>query len=533
MVLLNIISAALFYFSFPNYFFPSGFPALSWFFAIPLFFALENQTFFRRVCSGIILGLLSYLPLISWVEPIHTTGYLLFVFVLSLQPILFCSLFFPLPQGEGLCRRQRGEGNSRRLSENDLFIQTRVARLKKILNDMYASGISFVSRLVLNKNFLLGRPPSRTIFFNLIYVPALWVFTEFMRAWLLGGFAWTLGNSQAFMPSLIQITNITGSYGVSFIIILVNRCLYQIFFGKKNKIYYGGIIFLIFFVSYGYGQISFLRGDQGGKTKITVCTIQPNISTRDKANPELIDIVFDRHITLSQQCFLAKKPDIVIWPETAVTDDVIRDKIINKKIINFVQEVQTPILVGSALLIDGKDFNSAVLFDKMGKVKNFYHKQKLVPFMEKQFKFGKAAGVFQLSEKSNFGVSICSEDGYPNVFKKMSKKNPEFIAVLLNDAWFNQKAGFMMHLQNSIMRAVEFGFPIVRSANTGWSGYIDEFGRIENLNQGLNRSKIFKIDIFSSERKTFYGKFGDIFAILCGLFVIIIYSVYRLRESVK
>jgi len=359
-------------------------------------------------------------------------------------------------------------------------------------------------------------------FKELFYLPALWVLTEFVRAKMMGGFVWTLGNSQAFSPEIIQISNLIGSYGISFIIILINYCVYQILLKRESRFYYGGLIVFIFLVIYGYGQVSFIKGDQGENLQRTVCTVQPNISTQDKTNPELIDTVFDQHITLSNQCFSDTKPDIIIWPETAATDDVIRDEIMNKKIIHFAAQRQTPLLVGSAMLIDGKNFNSAVLFDETGGVKNIYHKQRLVPFMERQFQFGKTVGLFQVSENFFLGVTICSEDGYPKIFRKLMKNNPEFVTVILNGAWFNQEAGLMLHLQNSIMRAVEFGVPIVRSANTGWSGYIDSRGRIDSLDQGLNRKKIFKLNIFSSERKTFYDQFGDVFAVLCGIFVIII-----------
>lgn len=51
-----------------------------------------------------------------------------------------------------------------------------------------------------------------------------------------------------------------------------------------------------------------------------------------------------------------------------------------------------------------------------------------------------------------------------------------FVVVLLNNGWFTQKAGFVMHAQHSMVRAAENRFRIIRSANHGWSGLIDEVG---------------------------------------------------------
>jgi len=420
----------------------------------PLFLVLEQQNFIQRLCSGIFFGALSYFSLMSWMAPVHLGGYVQLVFVLMLQPILFCGFF-----------------------------------KKKSL--------------------------------NIFYIPAAWVFTEFVRSHFMGGFTWPVGNTQAFMPEMIQIANMMGVYGVSFSIIFVNGGLYQVLRKRKMKVIHVAMYLLVICAMSILGTISMTTIGQGENAQLTICTIQPNISIADKSNSNLIDQIMDQHIMLSRQCLSNGKPDLIIWPETAVTDDVLKDQILNKKITDLVRQIQTPVLLGSAMLVDQQNFNSAVLFDQHGNVRGIYHKQQLIPWTERVFSFGKGIGLFRLGKGKVLGVTICSEDGYPRIFRKLRKKDPQLVAVLLNDAWFKQKAAYMIHLQNSIMRAVEFGVPVARSANSGWSGFIDAVGRAEGIGKNLDRAQVFKKSIRVSQRKTFYARWGDIFAILCGVFVIL------------
>ena len=101
------------------------------------------------------------------------------------------------------------------------------------------------------------------------------------------------------------------------------------------------------------------------------------------------------------------------------------------------------------------------------------------------------------------------------------KNKAEFIIVMLNDGAFGQPAALMMHAQNSIMRAVEFNIPVIRTANTGLSGTIDAAGLMTGEGTlPINTAGTLQLKVSRRHLPSIYAKFGDIFSVLCILFVI-------------
>ena len=211
---------------------------------------------------------------------------------------------------------------------------------------------------------------------------------------------------------------------------------------------------------------------------------------------------------------------------------------------------RTPFLIGAALLENGRDYNSAVLLDRKGSVLNIYRKKYLIPFSEYlplkgylnflrdtfhfniyDFRPGMGPGIFTLSTQGQTapfpikgGIVICSEEAYPHLFRSLKNHKAGFVMTLLNDGWFNQEAALILHAQNAIMRAVENSIPIVRVANTGWSCLIDQHGTVTSLLKDqplLNTAAYGVFPVPLVYRETIYGRWGDIFAVLCVCFVII------------
>ena len=117
------------------------------------------------------------------------------------------------------------------------------------------------------------------------------------------------------------------------------------------------------------------------------------------------------------------------------------------------------------------------------------------------------------------------------IFRYLSKAGSQFAVVMLNDGWFNRNEALMIHAQNSILRAVENRFPIVRVANSGWSCSIDKLGKIDwNRTLPLNQKGVVGFSIEPSIGKTFYSRFGDIFAQVCLGFVFISFMVRFKRK---
>ena len=171
------------------------------------------------------------------------------------------------------------------------------------------------------------------------------------------------------------------------------------------------------------------------------------------------------------------------------------------------------LLIGMASLIDGKDYNSALLVNANGQSAGLYHKQALVPFAETtplsalginwgrgyHFSSGNKMGILRLSRKPFlFGVVICSESAHPSMVRQLRGEGAKFLVEISNDGWFTDKASYMLHAQAAIMRAVENHLWVIRAANTGFSFAVDPDGNIHedgNIKLGHQGFGIFDIMI--------------------------------------
>ncbi|HSV43336.1 MAG TPA: apolipoprotein N-acyltransferase, partial [Candidatus Bathyarchaeia archaeon] len=317
--LLLLISAILFYLAGPNIFCKTGYAFTAWIFAVPLFFVLDGKSFGQRLRCGALFSMTAYLLILSWVANVNVFLFIFFAFLFAVQPVIFAVFF-------------------------------RADHARPIV--------------------------------HCLFLPALWVLSEALRTFLIGGYAWTIGHSQTFVPVLIQIADLTGAYGISFAILLVNTCLFLALRNQKQAKTYCLIAALVFGLVVIYGMIQFSVDEKTAPESFSVCTIQPDITSAEKFNPDLIDAVTEKHIKLVELCAKKFSPDLIIWPETAITDDFLKDPILNKRISALSQKVRTPMLIGAALLFNNQNYNSAVLLDRDGKPRGFYHKQYLLPFNE-------------------------------------------------------------------------------------------------------------------------------------------------------
>ncbi|HDL21405.1 MAG TPA: apolipoprotein N-acyltransferase, partial [Nitrospirae bacterium] len=200
------------------------------------------------------------------------------------------------------------------------------------------------------------------------------------------------------------------------------------------------------------------------------------------------------------------------------------------------KQLNTYLLFGSVLVKEsgsGKKqlSNSAVLLSPEGDTISVYDKIHLVPYGEyvplrELFPFLKklvtAAGDFVHGNETTvmetpfakIGNLICYEIIFPGLARKFADKGADILITITNDAWFGPTSAPYQHFSMAVFRAVENRVPVARAANTGISGFINSRGRI------INKSDIFVEAALTGEisigtEKSFYTKYGDIFAFIC------------------
>jgi apolipoprotein N-acyltransferase len=394
-----------------------------------------------------------------------------------------------------------------------------------------------------------------------IAAPALWTALELARTYVFSGFPWSLlGYSQYRALPVVQIADITGVYGVSFLIVLVNAALAE-FIGDRKR--YPGLIValgvLLLALSYGYVKLRLPEQRAGIKASV----VQGNIEQDKKWDPAFQGETLAVYKRLTREA-LKEKPDLLIWPETAVpfyfSGVAPLDQALTADLVAFVKQNRVPLLFGSATYevkpnrqIIGR--NSAFLLSADGRIEAAYHKMHLVPFGEyvplKRVlffveKMVQAIGDFQAGNEytvmtvpvqgnaAHAGVTvstlICYEIIFPDLVRSFVDNGANVITTITNDAWFGRTAAPYQHFSMAVFRAVENRVPVARAANTGISGFIDAQGHILAASGIFIQAHLTETIVPGAE-KTFYTRFGDLFSYACVLASLIMLAKLPKKKS--
>lgn len=465
---------------------------IAWISLIPLLISLEGKSPLAALKLGLFTGLLHYLTLIYWIVVVLSHyGNINFILSLAVMSLL------------------------------SLYLSIYIAFFALIL-------------VIVKKN----RPSS-------FWGASIWVALEYARTHVMTGFPWCLlGYSQYLRLPLIQISDIAGVYGISFVIVLVNLVIYKIFFApnpiKKKCIEITLTSFLIgFILLYGYHNLK-EKADVNSKGKTLRAVIaQGNIDQSLKWNQDFQEKTLGIYKKLSKK-FSDFKPQIIIWPETAVPFFFQERSYLTKEVFKAAKITNSNILFGSPAYLKDKGktfyFNRAYIISE-NSVFDYYDKVHLVPFGEyvplKKYlpfvhRLVPAAGDFSPGKKikpinaldSKIGVLICFEAIFPDISRKHANQGAELLVNITNDAWFGHTSAPYQHLSMAVFRCVENGLPMARAANTGISAFILADGKIVNKS-GLYSTGALKHEIKLKQNKTFYSQLGNIFAIIICIIVII------------
>jgi apolipoprotein N-acyltransferase len=386
----------------------------------------------------------------------------------------------------------------------------------------------------------------------ILAAPAVWTALELARTYVFSGFPWSLlGYSQYLALPVIQISDITGVYGVSFLIVLVNAAVAE-FLSDRKKYPLLVIAAVTMVLVLGYGFIRLHHPENSGG--ITVSVVQGNIEQDKKWDPAYQTEVLTVYKQLTQEA-LRQHPDIIIWPETSTpfyfNGEGPRDSALREDLTAFVKKNSVPLLFGSPTyevkpggVVHLR--NSAFLLTKDGKVGAEYHKLHLVPFGEYvplkrvlffvgkmvqaigDFESGNEYTVMTIATRGSGGAdevklstAICYEIIFPDLIRRFVDNGAGIITTITNDAWFGRTAAPYQHFSMAVFRAVDNHVPVARAANTGISGFIDAQGMILDTSAIFTKAYLTRT-LTPGTAKTFYTRYGDVFSYLCLLSSIIL-----------
>lgn len=484
-IFLSLLSGLLLVLSFPNF----DLEFLAWIALVPLFWAVAGKGPGHSFKLGFLTGLVAFLGILYWIiVAVHTYGN---VPLLLSVPILLLL----------------------------------VAYLS-----CFIGAFAFLMRLI---QIRLGL---RTVLFT----PVLWVALEYLRSWLLTGFPWaSLGYSQYLNLPLIQIADLTGVYGPTFVILLVNATLFGVVqqWSKKTFPFRETtltVVVLLGFLIYGYLKMGAVDRQTAQNPFLKIGLVQGNIDQSVKWDESFQKETLRIYEKLSYRV-AQEKPDLIVWPETATPFFFQEAKEYQPLILDIPKKTKAFLLFGtpSYKVQRGKvsHYNSAYLVSPSGEVAGKYDKVHLVPFGEyvplQDLLFfigslGEGIGDFRSGEEvfnfslpqGRFGVLICFEIIFPDLCRRFVKKGANFLITITNDAWFGRTSAPYQHFSMVAFRAVENRVFVARAANTGITGLIDSKGK--TVKEGpIFAEEAMNGTIRLSSQKTFYTLYGDIFAWLC------------------
>lgn len=491
-----LLSGVLLALSFPI----PGLSLLAWFAFVPLFKAAEGANPKGAFKLGFTAGVAAYAGILYWVNIVMIT-YGKLPAVVSFSLYLFLCAYLALFPALALSLSRRGE----------------LAKISVLWS-----------------------------------FPFLWTALEFLRSFLLTGFPWaSLGYSQYRTLPLIQIADLTGVYGLGFLIALANVVTYRVWrsVSRKGARYpVRGLLALLVLMALtvAYGFVALTRTETTLPQRVLL--VQGNVAQDVKWDPSFQESTVARYERLTRQGVRAPGT-LVVWPESALPFFLQGEPVYAARVRALAAGLKSPLVTGSpaAEREDGKVryLNSAFLISSTGEVAGRSDKLHLVPFGEYvplakllpfvnkmvegigDFSPGKGAVPLQ-TEDTKLGVLVCFEGIFPDIARAYVREGARILVNITNDAWFGRSSAPYQHLSMIVFRSVENRVPLVRAANTGISAVIDSKGHIQAMTPLFEEATL-NAKVHPGTGRTFYNRYGDVFAIftLCGSAGIVLFSFLR------
>jgi apolipoprotein N-acyltransferase len=478
---------------------------VAWLFLVPLLWCIRGKRGKDAFLLGAFAGVIAYLGLIYWVVvAVHRYGNI------------------PLP------------------------LAIPILLLLIVYLSLYWGAFSFLASYVREtKDWLV-----------LIAFPTIWVGLEYLRSFLLSGFPWALlGYSQYLNTPFVQIADIAGVYGVSFVLVFINTLLFLwlIRWTERKRMpllsTLCAVILLAIIFVYGFWKV---QAPSATQQKLTVGVAQGNIEQDVKWDKGFQNKTLEIYQKLSIK-LRETSPDLVVWPETAVPAYFPSGTGLDAKVMAVPRQLETYLLFGSlssrkAEGTEGKVYNSAYLISPRARIVRRYDKIHLVPFGEYvplsslfpvfnslvgigNISSGEKAVVFHLPQ-GEFGVLICFEVIFPELCRAFVREGADFMVTITNDAWFGKTSAPYQHLAQATFRSIENRVWLVRAANTGISAFVDPWGRIHSASGLFTRQVLAEEITLKDDKMTFYARHGDLFAIFSALLGVCLMGYILLKRQV-
>lgn len=383
-----------------------------------------------------------------------------------------------------------------------------------------------------------------------LWLAVSWISFEYLRFTLIPAYPFAfIAYTQSSFFSLLQFAEYGGIYLVGFIVILINGYFAKLISKKRLRYFIPVLILLAVVFSIGLIKEKEFRDIDFQHLKVGV--VQTNIEPEDKWKIENIESIMDVLVQSSKK--LSDDTTLIVWPETALTFDLVRDEFYREKFLKKAGEINSYLQISSLAVMDDslQQYNSSFLFAPSAVYTDRYNKMKLVPFGEYMPLSGlveKLTGISWSSQLpgnepvlfeingNKWRVAICSEILYPHLIQ-LGLEEADFIVNQSNESWYKKGNLQEQMWATACFRAVENRSSVLKSGNNAYGGVISLSGS-PIIKKHSSKLSLFSADIPLNNEKTFYQRHGDyvgIFSTIVVVFLIlikiIIYLIYQKKEK--
>jgi apolipoprotein N-acyltransferase len=381
-----------------------------------------------------------------------------------------------------------------------------------------------------------------------IGLAALWTVLDWFRSMVpVGGFSWgALGTSQAPNPTLLPLASVTGVWGMTFVVLLVNALLLLVLhrLGRpRRNLAAAGFALAAVLLVVAPGVIPPAEPDGG---PVDVAAIQVAVPKDLALDPDfesrsILGMHVEQHLALAED-----PPELIVWGENSLSGDPTTEPELDELLSTTIATTGSPTLV-NAITHDGEDdYNENLFYDGQGRLVDRYAKQHLVPYGEYvPFRrylnwisaLDQITWNYTAAESGDpiqgaglrFASVICFENIFPSLDRRLVAQGADFIVVSTNNASYLRTAASSQHLQFSQVRAVENGRWLVHAAISGISAFVDPSGNVYDQTPLFETTTIRRTIVGSSER-TIYNLFGDWLSWVALAFVVVLLLMPRRRD---
>src|SRR5581483_2476180 len=389
-----------------------------------------------------------------------------------------------------------------------------------------------------------------------LIVGAGWVGAELARVRIgLGNPFGLLGYSQVAMTPLVQIADVTGVYGVSFLVAAVNAALAEVCYARGwERARLGGayrglaVVAGAVAVALVYGTVR-LHATLPAHPPTTVAVAQGNLDLGSQWQQEFYGVNLEEYMRLTLDVVRRERPALVFWPESAMTFFV-EDEPLYRTALGRLLAPGGVELVAGGPRKDGagaeRYHNSAFLLSPDGRITARYDKERLLPFAEYfpldsvellRREFGRVRTFVPgvptpplPTVAGPAGIVICNEAMFPELVRARVRDGAAYLVNLTNDSWLGDTQFSAQAFDMARLRAIEERRYVVRASTSGPSAIIDPFGRVLAETRPSSRATV-SGTVRAIDAETPYARVGDAFAFGCAVVAVTAAALSRSRPA--